>query len=68
MAKKEQENGQAIYESPPRRPVEEWRDALRTPSWLFAAAKAKYNWPVGLELSEVEYKKAIAAAENEVIR
>lgn len=55
-------------EKTPKRQVEAWRDELGTPAWLFAAAKTKFNWPVGAELTEAEYKKAIATAEGEVIR
>lgn len=62
------ENEKTEKTTTPHRTVEEWRDSLGTPAWLFAAAKAKYNWPVGAELSESEYKKAVQAAEREVIR
>jgi len=55
-------------QQPTRRPVEAWRDALGTPAWLFAAAQAKYNWPVGYECAENDYRAALHAAENEVIR
>lgn len=50
------------------RPAEEWRALFATPDWLFAAAQAKRGWPLGREVTEAEYKAAIKAAENEVIR
>jgi len=53
---------------PPRRTVEEWRDLFNTPTWLFAAARAKFGWPVAAELTEAEYQKALKATESEVIR
>ena len=53
---------------PTRHPVEKWRELLGTPSWLFAAAKVMFKWPVGRELTEEEYRQAIRAAEQEVIR
>lgn len=55
-------------EKTPKRQVEAFRNELGTPAWLFAAAKTKFNWPVGAELTEAEYKKAISATEGEVIR
>lgn len=55
-------------EETPVRPIEEWREQLGTPDWLFAAARAKRGWPQGREVSEAEYRAAIKAAENEVIR
>lgn len=54
-------------EAPPLRPIEEWRERLGTPNWLFAAAKTKRDWPQGREVSETEYRAALRAAENEVI-
>jgi len=55
-------------ETPVVRPVEEWQALFATPDWLFAAARAKYAWPRGQEVTESGYKTAIKAAENEVIR
>lgn len=52
----------------PTHPVEKWRELLGTPSWLFVAAKVMFKWPVGRELTEEEYRQAIRAAEQEVIR
>jgi hypothetical protein len=48
-------------------PVETWALQLSTPAWLFAAAKVGSNWPAGAELTQAEYKKALATAEGEVI-
>jgi hypothetical protein len=50
------------------RAVEDLRDELRTPAWLFAAAKMKHDWPIGAELSVAGYQAALEAAANEVIR
>lgn len=57
-----------VQPQPTRHPVEKWRELLGTPSWLFAAAKVMFKWPVGRELTEEEYRQAIRAAEQEVIR
>ena len=66
--KKQVEKVETEKFSLPRQPVEAWREALATPAWLFAAAVAKNRWPVGFELSEDDYKRAIRATEQEVIR
>lgn len=62
MAKK------APADPPQRHPVETLREKAGTPDWLFAAAKQKHGWPVGAELTQVDYEAAIKAAGNEVIR
>lgn len=50
-----------------RTPVEELAAQLATPDWLFAAAKVKFGWPVGRELTPAEYADAIEATANEPI-
>lgn len=45
-------------------PVEAWRDAKRTPSWAFAAAKMMHEWPIGRVLGEAEYDAAVEAASH----
>lgn len=57
-----------VKDETPVRPIEEWQAQFATPDWLFAAARAKRGWPQGREVSEAEYRAAINAAENEVIR
>ena len=47
--------------------VEQLRDAAETPAWLFAAAKMKHGWPVGAELTEAQYQKALKEAADEPI-
>lgn len=44
--------------------VETWAADKNTPAWLFAAAKALHLWPIGKELSEADYIKAVDAAAN----
>lgn len=51
-----------------RKPVEAWQQELATPAWLFAAARIRAKWPAGAELTAAEYRAAIRAAEEEVIR
>lgn len=63
MAEKKSTETRAV-----RKPIEAWQKELGTPAWLFAAAKAKANWPAGAELSAAEYRAAIRAAEEEGIR
>ena len=48
--------------------VEQLQQRLGTPAWLFVAAKAKFRWAVGQELTEEEYRAAVEAAAREVIR
>lgn len=50
-----------------RESVEALRDRLGTPAWLFAAARQKYGWASGQELTEEEYRAAVEAAASEVI-
>lgn len=50
-----------------RETVEALRDRLGTPAWLFAAARAKYGWAAGQELTEEAYLEALEAAAREVI-
>lgn len=50
-----------------RRPVEQWADELKTPSWLFRAARQKFRWPIGQELTRAGYDAAIEATRQEVI-
>lgn len=47
--------------------VELHAKAADTARWLFAAAAAKGNWPIGLEMSRGDYDAAISAASNERI-
>lgn len=44
--------------------VETWSEEKRTPAWLFAAARAKHRWPIGREVTEAEFDKAIAATKS----
>lgn len=48
-------------------PVEQLHERHETPSWLAAAAKMKHGWPVGFELTEESYQKALKAAADEPI-
>jgi len=48
--------------------AEQLQQRLNTPAWLFAAARAKFRWAAGQELTEEEYRAALEAAAKEVIR
>ena len=48
--------------------AEQLQQRLGTPAWLFAAAKTKFRWAAGQELTEEEYRAALEAAAKEVIR
>ena len=48
--------------------VEAWAAELDTPGWLFAAAKAKSDWPQGVELTRGQFEAALNDAGNEVAR
>lgn len=39
--------------------VEAWRDELNTPTWLFGAAKTKYDWATGKRITKANYTKLI---------
>jgi hypothetical protein len=49
-------------EAPARKPFEAWARAKKTPKWLLAAATAGERWPVGREVTEVEFDAATARA------
>lgn len=62
----------AAEPEPARRPIEEWRrekghDRVMLgldpgTLWMFNAAVALRDWPIGAEVTEAEYDAAIAAA------
>jgi hypothetical protein len=43
---------------------EAWRAELGTPDWLFAAARALKQWPIGKELEQAAYTAALDEAAN----
>jgi len=51
-----------------RKPVESWAIELKTPDWLFAAAKMLAQWPRGRELTKAEYQSAVAAVDQVICR
>ena len=63
MGERVRAGGEAVK----RESVEALRDRLGTPAWLFAAARQKYGWASGQELTEEEYREAVEAAASEVI-
>lgn len=65
---KEKEAEKATVRTVDRRTVEAWRDALNTPAWQFAAARAKHAWPTGYQVTQTHYERAITTAASEVIR
>lgn len=50
------------------RPFEEWAAVKKSAKWEVAAAKAMHRWPLGKEMSEADYDKAIVAATTHTIR
>lgn len=48
--------------SRPRQPIETWREAKGTPTWLFAAMKAMQRWGIGSRCDEATYDSAAQAA------
>lgn len=55
-------------EGAPLRAFEDWARAKKTAAWEVAAAKAMHRWPVGKEMSEADYDKAIKDATTHTIR
>jgi hypothetical protein len=51
-----------------RKTIEEWARLENTPSWAFAAAKAKANWPNGAQVLLEDFKNAVSAAIGEEVR
>lgn len=51
-----------------RKPVEQHQADLGTEYWLFAAARQKFHWPIGQELTRADYEAALKATLGEVIR
>jgi hypothetical protein len=49
---------------PSKKTVEAWRAELGTPDWLFAAARALKQWPIGKELEQAAYTAALDEAAN----
>jgi hypothetical protein len=43
------------------KPIEFWALEQKTPKWLFAAAKIKYSWPIGREITLSLYLAAMQA-------
>lgn len=52
-------NGSLGYQS-----IEKHAEALKTPDWLLASAKAYHGWAAGKELSQAEYQAALDVAAN----
>ena len=48
--------------------VELWAAKNETPKWVFAAAKQKFNWAIGAELTEEEFDGCIAATVSHKIK
>ena len=48
--------------------IEHWTLLESTPLYLFAAAKMKFSWPIGKEITLEVYKEAIEATKNHVAR
>ena len=44
--------------------IEQHAEDAGTPDWLLASTKAYHRWPVGKELSRVEYDAAVDKAAN----
>jgi hypothetical protein len=51
-------------EKPETKTIERWCAELGTPDWLFAAARALRQWPIGKEISQADYLAAVEAAGN----
>lgn len=51
-----------------RKTVDEWAKIKGTLAMVLAGAKHHHRWPLGQELTEAEYDKAIAAYLKEPIR
>lgn len=62
-----------------RKTVEEWKELkfpptktlqemIATRAWLFDSAKQLYRWPVGEEMTEEEFDKAISSAADHYVR
>lgn len=66
---KQQQNGQQQPKALPEKPkaIEQHAEALNTPAWLLAAAKAAQGWAAGQEITETEYRKALGNAEKEKV-
>lgn len=47
-----------------KKTVEVWRTEQKTPLWLFRAAKVKFHWPQGRELTLADYQASLAATLN----
>jgi len=47
-----------------RRDVEAWASAKKTPTIWFRAAAVMHHWPLGEQLTEAEFDRAIDAAKH----
>ena len=43
----------------PKETIEKLREKHKPVGWAHAAARAYYGWPIGMELTEADYKIAI---------
>ncbi len=46
----------------PKLAIERHAESLKTPEWLFRAAKAMRRWAQGAEVTEADFKQAVVAA------
>jgi hypothetical protein len=56
--------GEPSAVDPSKKTIEAWRAELGTPDWLFAAARALKQWPIGKELEQAAYTAALDEAAN----
>lgn len=54
----------APTEAAEKKTIEQWRDELGTPAWLWAGMKLGKTWPIGKEVTRTEYDAALDWAAN----
>jgi hypothetical protein len=55
-------HGETLVQRPT---AEDWAKKLGTPAWLFAAARAYHQWPIGKEFGQADYEAALKKVLNE---